>query len=122
MARRDGEARASRRCGRKRRAAPHRTAEIRVEISFSRPVFGDVSRPADPINPNESSRIFPQISRDYSNYMIPQIAGSLTEFTWNFRVLKFAIHQGNYADYVRIADYIDLLKFRQFYSIFSGNR
>ena len=32
------------------------------------------------------------ISRDYSNYMIPQIAGSLTEFTWNFREVKFAIH------------------------------
>jgi hypothetical protein len=42
---------------------------------------------ANHIVPNESSRIF------------PQIAGSLTEFTWNFRELKFAIHQGKYADY-----------------------
>ena len=42
--------------------------------------------------------------------MIPQIDVSLTEFTWNFRELKFAIPQGNYADYVRIADYIELLK------------
>ena len=44
--------------------------------------------------------------------MIPQIDVSLTEFTWNFREVKFAIPQGNYADYVRIADYIDLLKLR----------
>ena len=42
--------------------------------------------------------------------MIPQIDVSLTEFTWNFREVKFAIPQGNYADYVRIADYIDLLE------------
>ena len=31
--------------------------------------------------------------------MIPQITERLTEFTWNFRELKFAIHQGKYADY-----------------------
>ena len=56
----------------------------------------------------------PAISRDYSDYMIPQIDVSLTEFTWNFRELKFAIHWGNYADFIRIADYIGNIKFRQF--------
>ena len=54
----------------------------------------------------------PAISRDYSDYMIPQIDVSLTEFTWNFREVKFAIPQGSYADFIRIADYIELLKFR----------
>ena len=54
----------------------------------------------------------PAISRYYSDYMIPQIDVSLTEFTWNFREVKFAIRQGNYADYLRIADYIEFLKFR----------
>ena len=44
--------------------------------------------------------------------MIPQIDVSLTELTWNFRKVKFAIPQGSYADFIRIADYIDILKFR----------
>ena len=42
--------------------------------------------------------------------MISQIDVSLTEFTWNFREVTFAIPQVNYADYIRIADYIDLIR------------
>ena len=51
--------------------------------------------------------------RTYSNYMIPQIAESLTEFTRNFRVLNLANPQVNYADYLRIADYIGIPKFQK---------
>ena len=48
------------------------------------------------MNSVESSR---DDDRTYSNYMIPQITGSLAEFSMHFRELKFAIHQENYADY-----------------------
>ena len=55
------------------------------------------------MNSVESSR---DDDRTYSNYMIPQITESLTEFSMNVRVLNLANPQVNYADYLRIADYI----------------
>ena len=37
-------------------------------------------------------------------------------------MLKLANHPGNYADYLRIADYIGFLKFRQVSAEYTGNR
>ena len=75
-------------------------------------MFRVVSRPANHIVSNELSQTSQDNDRTYSDYMISQITGSLTEFTWNFRVLNIANPQVNYAYYLRIADYIGIPKFR----------
>ena len=51
-------------------------------------------------------------SRTYSDYIFSHIFGSLTELGKNFRKLNLAILIHNYVDSLRIADYIDFLKFR----------
>ena len=65
-----------------------------------------------PMNSVKLPGISGKDSRNYSDYMFSQITGSLTEFAWNFRKLNLAILKHNYVDSLRIADYIDFLKFR----------
>ena len=65
-----------------------------------------------PMNSVKLPGISGKDSRNYSDYMFSQITGSLTEFARNFRKLNLAILTHNQVDSLRIADYIDILKFR----------
>ena len=65
-----------------------------------------------PMNSVKLPGILGRDSRNYSDYMFSHIFGSLTEFAWNFRKHNLAILTHNYVDSLRIADYIDFLKFR----------
>ena len=63
-------------------------------------------------NLGEFPRVFLDDDRTYSDYMLSQISGSLTEFGKNVRKLNLAILTHNEVDSLRIADYIGTLKFR----------
>ena len=66
-------------------------------------------------NLGEFPRVFLDDDRTYSDYMKLDKLGNLGNFTRTFAdsaKLKLANHPGNYADYFRIANYIDFLNFR----------
>ena len=66
-------------------------------------------------NLGEFPRVFLDDDRTYSDYIKLDELGNLGNFTRtfaDFSEAKLANHPGNYADYLRIADYIDFLNFR----------